>query len=468
MSTPQTEQPSLVGALIGGLFRLIFKGIKKLFRSFGITLSWLIVGWMSSGTGIDKLPYVVYVAAILSMILALTPKWPRVQKFGRLIAPGFGDAARAGKRKARAYGVQLCEWFGLSSAEEAHTYDPVARTTVIGGSPATIWTFRNLGVGWDSKRVTDVLTDNTHVIGASHVEVEEVSRNSWRAVFINGTPPALPAATYDPQLVQDQAPKLVCIGTRQAFDLTDGYHLAPALLALTGGHTLLVGSSGSGKGSVLWSTILGLSEQIKDGSVKVWGIDLKGGMEFGFGAGIFDRLAYTLDDADVLIDDMLEGLERRKKWMLDNANRSHTPTPEAPLYLLMIDEAAAFQQLMDSKRLGAFMGKLKAVLAQGRAAGYLVFAALQDPTKESFPARDLFTRQAVLRLRSEDQTRLALALGAGEPVPPAHLIAPSEPGVGFIRDSETGDTFKFRAFYVSDDVIQGAAAAFEQTPTASE
>jgi len=469
----QSGEPSFIGLLIGGLFRLLFKGVRHLFRFAGVTIVWLAAASFAVDSGPEWLRYVIGAVLMLLLFFAAAPgQNEKLALFSRAVAPFYGDIERRRKRNSRSYGLQLCEWFGLGDQETAISFHPEAHTTDIGRTQATVWTFRNLGLGWTDEKVTALLTTNTHVIGANHVEVEEVARNSWRAVFINGTPPQLPAMTYDPAQVQPNAPAQVIIGAQQAFDLTDGYHVAPALLPLTGGHTLLVGSSGSGKGSVLWSVIYGLKDQINDGSVKLWGIDLKGGMEFGFGASIFDRLAYTLDEAETLIDDMMTGLDERKTWMLDNARRSHTPTPESPMYLLMIDEAAAFQQLMDSKRLVGFMGKLKAVLAQGRAAGYTVFAALQDPTKESFPARDLFTRQVVLRLRSEDQTRLALALGSGEPVPAAHAIAPSEPGTGFSRDAETGITFKFRAFYVSDSQIQTLAASFaahaanEQQPTA--
>lgn len=457
----QAAEPSFLWVLIAALFRLLFKGVRHLFRFAGITIVWLVVASLAVDFGPEWSRYAIGAVLMLLLFGAAAPiKSEKLALFCRATAPFYGDVERLRKRKSRAYGLQLCEWFGLGDQETAISFHPEAHTTDIGRTQAIVWTFRNLGVGWTDEKITALLSTNTHVVGSDHVEVEEVSRNSWRAVFIKGTPPQLPAMTYDPAREQPNAPAQVIIGAQQAFDLTDGYHVAPALLPLTGGHTLLVGSSGSGKGSVLWSVIYGLKDQINDGSVKLWGIDLKGGMEFGFGASIFDRLAYTLDEAESLIDDMMTGLDERKTWMLDNAKRSHTPTPESPMYLLMIDEAAAFQQLMDSKRLVGFMGKLKAVLAQGRAAGYTVFAALQDPTKESFPARDLFTRQVVLRLRSEDQTRLALALGSGEPVPAAHAIAPSEPGTGFSRDAETGITFKFRAFYVSDSQIQALAGEF--------
>jgi S-DNA-T family DNA segregation ATPase FtsK/SpoIIIE len=42
-----------------------------------------------------------------------------------------------------------------------------------------------------------------------------------------------------------------------------------------GPHTLVAGSSGSGKASLVWGLLLGLAEPIRRGLVEVWGIDCK-------------------------------------------------------------------------------------------------------------------------------------------------------------------------------------------------
>jgi DNA segregation ATPase FtsK/SpoIIIE, S-DNA-T family len=54
---------------------------------------------------------------------------------------------------------------------------------------------------------------------------------------------------------------------------------------LLGAHLLVVGATGSGKGSVIWSMIAALGPGIRDGLVQVWAIDPKGGMELAPGAG---------------------------------------------------------------------------------------------------------------------------------------------------------------------------------------
>ena len=50
-------------------------------------------------------------------------------------------------------------------------------------------------------------------------------------------------------------------------------------LQLLGTHVLVVGATGAGKGSAIWSILTALSEPIGAGLVKVWAVDPKGGME---------------------------------------------------------------------------------------------------------------------------------------------------------------------------------------------
>ena len=63
-------------------------------------------------------------------------------------------------------------------------------------------------------------------------------------------------------------------------------------LQLVGNHLLIVGATGAGKASVIWSILAGLVEQIAAGLVKVWAVDPKGGIEFAPGRHLFDRFAY--------------------------------------------------------------------------------------------------------------------------------------------------------------------------------
>jgi S-DNA-T family DNA segregation ATPase FtsK/SpoIIIE len=64
----------------------------------------------------------------------------------------------------------------------------------------------------------------------------------------------------------------------------------PWAVRLRGSHTLVAGATGAGKGSVLWSLIRSLGPGIRDGLVRLWVLDPKGGMELAPGAPLFARL----------------------------------------------------------------------------------------------------------------------------------------------------------------------------------
>ena len=64
------------------------------------------------------------------------------------------------------------------------------------------------------------------------------------------------------------------------------------LQPLAGGHTLTAGATGAGKNSVGWCPIVSIAPAIRDGLVRVSGIDPKG-MELAYGRRIFHRYAVT-------------------------------------------------------------------------------------------------------------------------------------------------------------------------------
>ena len=83
------------------------------------------------------------------------------------------------------------------------------------------------------------------------------------------------------------------------------------LQPLAGGHTLCAGATAAGKNSVGWAPIVSIAPAIRDGLVRVSGIDPKG-MELAYGRRIFHRYAVTSRDALALLDDLVDGMERRK------------------------------------------------------------------------------------------------------------------------------------------------------------
>ena len=80
---------------------------------------------------------------------------------------------------------------------------------------------------------------------------------------------------------------------------------------LPGSHTLHAGATGAGKGAQMWCPLVSIAPAIRDGLVRLSGIDPKG-MELAYGRRIFHRYAVTGKDALALLDDLIEGADARK------------------------------------------------------------------------------------------------------------------------------------------------------------
>jgi len=76
---------------------------------------------------------------------------------------------------------------------------------------------------------------------------------------------------------------------------------APYELRLFGTQVLIVGATGSGKGSVIWSLVRSLAGGVGTGLVQLWGLDPKGGMELGIGRPMFTRVGESGPGGPVVV-----------------------------------------------------------------------------------------------------------------------------------------------------------------------
>lgn len=229
-------------------------------------------------------------------------------------------------------------------------------------------------------------------------------------------------------------------------------------LPLVGRSTLVAGCSGSGKGSVLWGVCGGLAPAVRADLVRLYGVDLKAGLEVGMGAGLFTTTAYTHDDAIAVLRRLVRVIEERGGHML-GVSRLHQPMPGDPLHVLVIDELAALTAYeTDAKKVKEANQLLARLLSQGRALGVLVVAFVQDPTKETVKARNLFTQTLALRLRTSDETRMVLGDGMADRAP-AHKISPAAQGTGWLVGDD-GSTVRVRADYWPDELVRETAAVY--------
>lgn len=230
----------------------------------------------------------------------------------------------------------------------------------------------------------------------------------------------------------------------------------PWRLQLRGRHTLVVGCSGSGKGSMLWGVCGGLAPAVSTGLVRLWGIDLKRGVEVLMGRGLFSAIATTPAEALLVLAALLRLIGDRAQQMA-GSSRLHEPSRTDPLHVLVIDELAALIAYADPEIRREGSRLLSEVLTQGRALGVVVLACVQDPRKETVGMRGLFTQVVALRLRSADETRMTLGDGMSA-IAPAHHLSAAAPGSAWVVE-EDGHVDRVRGDFWSDDLVRATAAA---------
>jgi DNA segregation ATPase FtsK/SpoIIIE, S-DNA-T family len=234
------------------------------------------------------------------------------------------------------------------------------------------------------------------------------------------------------------------------------------LVRLHGTHLLIAGATGAGKGSILWSLIRAMLGLLQAGLVRVLAADPKV-MELAYGRAIFDTYGQYAADPDAIVA-MLEGAVRdmrARAAQLAGKQRDHTPTAEFPFVVIVVDEVAFLTAYQPDRQLRE---RVKAALAtlttQGRAVGYCVVAALQDPRKEVMSIRNLFPDRIAMRLDEPEQVDMVLGDGARDRGATADLIS-SDPatgaGVAFVRLEADPDPVRVRATWVSDEHIQAMA-----------
>lgn len=229
-------------------------------------------------------------------------------------------------------------------------------------------------------------------------------------------------------------------------------------LPLSGRHTLTVGCSGAGKGSVFWGIACGLGPAVAAGTARLVGIDLKYGIELAAGARLFTKIATTEAYAVETLAALEKLMDKRGNAMAGRT-REHSPTKASPLVVLLIDELAGVTAYMSNPALRKeAAASLSRILTKGRALGIVVAAFLQDPRKEVLPMRGLFTQTIALRLRSRDEVTMVLGDGLADKAP-AHRISPGRPGTGYVI-AEDGQVTKVRADFWSDDQIRSTAKQY--------
>ncbi|MGW4485421.1 FtsK/SpoIIIE domain-containing protein [Amycolatopsis sp. NPDC004368] len=220
----------------------------------------------------------------------------------------------------------------------------------------------------------------------------------------------------------------------------------------SGAHCLTAGASGAGKNSVMWCPLVSAASAIRSGVIRMSGIDPKG-MELAYGRGIFSRYAVTGAEALEVLDGLVDEMESRKRAFAGRV-RTIPVSTEYPLELLEFDEIAALTKYTDRKTRDAIVERVALLTTQGRALGMSVRGYVQEPTKDTVPVRELFTRRVCLRVTSKTHVGMVLGDGAYERGAWANRIGDSEAGVGYVWGEGIREPLRVRAGWVSDETVK--------------
>jgi DNA segregation ATPase FtsK/SpoIIIE, S-DNA-T family len=234
-------------------------------------------------------------------------------------------------------------------------------------------------------------------------------------------------------------------------------------IRLLGTHVLIAGATGAGKSGAAWALIWAMRHALIQGLVSLWCLDPKGGMEFGPGRVIFDRFAAGEERADGtsyetgfadLLEDAVSVMRARQAVLSASGSRSHRPTMAEPLVVVLVDELASLTAYVTDRTVKTrIASSLKLLLSQGRAAGVVVVALMQDPGKDVIPFRGLFPTRICLRVAESVEVDMVLGGGSRAKGALCENIPVTQPGVGYVALDGAADPIRVRFPHITDQHI---------------
>jgi S-DNA-T family DNA segregation ATPase FtsK/SpoIIIE len=228
----------------------------------------------------------------------------------------------------------------------------------------------------------------------------------------------------------------------------------PWYMPIEGNHVLIVGRTGSGKGSYVWSLVFGLAEARRAGLVRLWGCDSKK-VELSYGRAFWDEYADTTESIIELLEKAVHELLDRNAAIQGKA-RKIQPSPDMPLQVIVIDELAYVSAMIsDKKLLARAENAIKTILVLGRATGYVLVGCSQDPRKETLGFRDYFPTKVGLAMEAE-MVDLVFGKGAHDAGAHCEVIPLKEAGAGcgYVKEEMSNKPMLVRAAWCSDEAIR--------------
>ena len=443
-----------------GLVALVEIALKLMWVSFKFKLrliEWAVLFPMLSlpvlltlEAGEQGGPSAAIAVGLASMMILVGWRLRYPESFHRLVSGRIWKRWRRWRIYRRPW-PHLCAMHGLTVVLNGHVSVPKLHRVRVGyvSDAVTVRLLYGQSIE-DWQRVSDALA---HAFGAMSVRVRQL-KPGWAVIDVHH---ADALASVVP------LPNVPCSDGTGVESLTAGVTERGDRwqVRIRGHHVLVAGATGAGKGSVVWSVLAGLGPAIRAGLVHVWVVDPKGGMEFGPGQALYQRFEHDPGEGTVrLLRDAAVILTERAN-RLRGVTRSHTPSVHEPLVLLVIDEIATLTAYTTDRKVRAEIEQLLGlILSQGRAVGVNVIAAVQDPSKDVLPFRQLFPTRIALRLTEPSQVAMVLGDSARDRGALCDRIPDTLPGVGYVAEEGTSELLRVRAFHVSDDAISRLCREF--------
>lgn len=227
------------------------------------------------------------------------------------------------------------------------------------------------------------------------------------------------------------------------------------MIPIEGQHWLIAARTGGGKGSWTWSLVLGLEPAWRVGLVKFWGCDPKR-LELAICPDCWEHYADNEEDIVKMLEQCVQEMFARARQLQGKA-RKFTPSPAMPLNIVVVDELGYLSAMLPDRKLRDRAEKaVSTILALGRAVGYSLVGAVQDPRKETVGFRDLFPIRIAGGLPGP---MVDLVLGDGmhdagafcEQIPLGNAGA----GVAYVISETTRKPVCVRSAWCDDLAIQG-------------
>jgi len=194
------------------------------------------------------------------------------------------------------------------------------------------------------------------------------------------------------------------------------------------------------------------AQECGDGLLRVWMVDLKGGMETATARPLFHRWATTGEDAVALLTAFRDNMLARQAELRERGARKSQISTDSPYELLVIDELAMATAYGDRSLVREALRLLAEIMTQGRSTDCTVMAFVQEPSKDVVEVRDLFTTKICLGVTTAVHVDMALGDGARDKGALADEIPgdPEHAGIGFAIAPGSRLPVRLRAGLVTD------------------